>query len=338
MPIQRTALNFNRNGTPLSLTLDLDDQQFSQRLMLDHFQNNVIYEPETARIFEQILQPGDTFLDIGGHVGFFSMFAAMLVGPTGRVFTFEPEASNFQHLLHHIAINNFHHVFPLPWAVGHSSAVTELFINLDNDGGHAFWNPGLNSNNVKSGKTVTKRNVFAVALDDLFRGSAPGAIKLIKIDTEGNETHVLKGARQLLSNASVPAIIAEVNRFGLNNLQSSEVELREYMASLNYTSYALHMPLPVRFEPSQTLNTPYVFNLLFASPQMQKAVQNVWPQSVEEAAKRFAPSENPTDQPTAKSPDQPPAVQSPSADPVCELAEPPEVEPDPQPKSGDSSS
>jgi len=293
MPVQRITLTFNRPGGSTGLILDLDDQQFSQKLMLDYFGHNVIYEPETARMFEQLLQSGDTFLDIGGHVGFFSLFSAGLVGPTGRVFTFEPEQSNFNHLLHHIALNKFSQVLPLPWAVGNTTSVTNLFLNLDNDGGHALWDLARHPLLKKGlGKSVA-RPVFAIRLDDLFGQSQPGSVKLIKIDTEGNETNVIKGAVNFLRKAEVPAVICEINRFGLHQCGSEELELRTLMANLGYTSYALDRPLPRKLLPTQSLDTNFVFNLLFASPGLQQAVQENWPQSTEEADKRFpvAPAE-----------------------------------------------
>ena len=85
-----------------------------------------LYEPETSLPVDLLLQPGDTFIDIGGHVGLYSMLAAGLVGPTGRVYVFEPERANYAHLLTHIALNHFHHVFPFPWAVGHSTSIVDF--------------------------------------------------------------------------------------------------------------------------------------------------------------------------------------------------------------------
>ena len=48
------------------------------------------YEPETFRFFRENLHSGDTFLDIGAHIGLFTVLGARIVGPQGRVFSFEP--------------------------------------------------------------------------------------------------------------------------------------------------------------------------------------------------------------------------------------------------------
>src|SRR5256885_16942907 len=52
------------------------------------------YEPEVAQWFEQVVKPGMTVMDIGGHVGFYTLLAGELVGKTGKVFGFEPEPEN----------------------------------------------------------------------------------------------------------------------------------------------------------------------------------------------------------------------------------------------------
>jgi FkbM family methyltransferase len=272
------SVNINRPGLEREILLQLDPECFSQRLMLDCFRAGQLYEPETSLPVDLLLQPGDTFIDIGGHVGFFSMLAAGLVGPSGRVYVFEPERANYEHLLTHIALNNFHHVFPFPWAVGHPTAVVDFFTNADNDGGHALWDPGRHHFNQKSREQVSKHPVFLVSLDDIFGAAQPGFAKLIKIDTEGNEANILRGARNFLTRAQIPAVIAEVNHFGLAQLGSSEQEMRTLMTDIGYTTYALVGDLPVRLAPHESIQSNYVYNVLFANPQLQQMVADRWPQ------------------------------------------------------------
>jgi FkbM family methyltransferase len=278
MPHVAVSFNINRPGLERNIVLQLDPECFSQRLMLDYFYAGRLIEPETSALVDLLLQPGDTFIDIGGHIGFYSMLAAGLVGPTGRVYVFEPEHTNYAHLLTHIALNQCQHVFPFPWAVGDGTAVVDFFTNADNDGGHALWDPGRHPFNQKSRQQVSKEAVFLISLDDIFGSAQPGFAKLIKIDTEGNETHVLRGARHFLTRAQVPAVIAELNRFGLAQLGSSEQELRTLMTDLGYTTYALVGDLPVRLAPHESIQSSYVYNVLFANPQLQRIIADRWPQ------------------------------------------------------------
>ena len=89
------------------------------------------------------------------------------------------------------------------------------------------------------------------------------------------------GARKsapLLTRAQVPAVIAEVNRFGLAQLGLSEQELRTLMTDLGYTTYALVGDLPVRLAPHEPIQSSYIYNVLFANPQLQEMVADRWPQ------------------------------------------------------------
>ena len=86
MPPITARFTINRPGLERDIVLQLNPECFSQRLMLDYFRSGQLLEPETSTLVDMLLQPGDTFIDIGGHVGFYAMLAAGLVGPTGRVY------------------------------------------------------------------------------------------------------------------------------------------------------------------------------------------------------------------------------------------------------------
>lgn len=257
----------------------LDPEQMTQRAILNAFQAQQFYEPETTQLLATLLAPGDGFIDVGGHVGYFAMLAAALVGPGGRVLVFEPERANYQHILTHMAANDYHHVTPFPWAVGAERRVVEFFVNADNDGGHALWDPGRHPFNEKSRTAVTKVPTYQTSLDAVLPGAAPGSVKLVKIDVEGNEMQVLRGARELLRGAKVPAVVAEVNTFALQQQGASEPNMRTFMYQLGYVSYLPVQWPPVLLRPDQSYQSQYVYNLLFVSPELQARVAGQWPRS-----------------------------------------------------------
>ena len=279
MSLQQISLALNRNGAQRQIHFQLDPAQYSQRSLLETFSANRVCEPETIAVVSALLGPGDTFFDIGAHVGYFTLLAAEFVGQTGRVYAFEPERENYLHVLSHIALNRFENVIPFHWAVGEKSSVVDFYFNKDNDGGHALWDPGRHPFNKQSRESVSKSQVFRIKLDDLFAGASPGAAKLIKIDTEGNETNILRGAQNFLRSARVPAVIAEVNPFGLEQLGSNEREMRELMAGLGYVPYLLLREKPTRLAADQYFSSQGVFNLLFVGAELQQRVASEWPQS-----------------------------------------------------------
>ena len=250
------------------LTYLLDPAQMSQRIMLSDFAAGRLYESETSNFIGSILQPGDTFIDIGAHVGYFSMLAAALVGPTGTVFSFEPEPRNFAHLVEHIDVNDATNVRPMHMAVGAKPAVAEFFVNADNDGGHALWEVGRHPFNERTRAEPVSRKVYVTSLDSMFGDRDMSRLRAIKIDAEGAEFAILVGARDLLRRHPIPFVIAEVNRFGLESMGASERHLRGFMSDLGYETYLFQpgQTFVQRLRPDETPEANFVFNLLFRHP------------------------------------------------------------------------
>lgn len=251
------------------LTYRLDPAQMSQRIMLTDLSQGRLYESETSNFIGSILQPGDQFIDIGAHVGYFSMLASALVGATGAVYAFEPDTANYAHLLEHIALNAATNVRPLHMAVGAAPAVADFFVNSDNDGGHALWEVGRHPFNERSRQQPTTRKVFVTSLDHVLGNTDMSRLRAIKIDAEGAEFAVLVGARGILAKYRTPFIIAECNRFALESMGASESKLRGLMGDLGYETYLFQpgQSSAQRLQPDQTPETNCVFNLLFRHPE-----------------------------------------------------------------------
>ncbi len=269
MPRNDIALNLSSPHGPRRVVLSLDTEQMSQASMLGDFSRGQLYESETSNFLASVLEPADTFIDIGAHVGYFTMLGSAMVGEQGRVYAFEPERSNFDHLVEHAAINGFNNIIPLHMAVGAAPAIADFFVNADNDGGHALWEVGRHPYNERSrqGAPCT-RKVSVTSLDYFFANQDMRSLKAIKIDAEGAELSILLGARKLFARHSVPFIVAEVNRFGLESMGASEALLRASMSELGYETYLFQpgQSFLQRMRPEDTPETNYVFNVLFRHP------------------------------------------------------------------------
>lgn len=266
--LRTVSLTFGSNGTSREVVLKLDPAQMSQKIMLDCFDANQLYEWETSQFLATVLKPGDGFVDVGTHVGYFSMLAASLVGDSGKVISFEPDERNFAQLLDHVETNGFRHVKPVNAAVSDHSGKGEFHVNLDNDGGHALWNVGDHPFNEQSRNAPTTREVELVALDEVLAEFENGPPRVIKIDAEGAEHSVLKGARHYLSTTPVPFIIAEINHFGLEKMGTTEDALRGYMTDLGYETFAFDNENNrlVKLGEGDRVVSDYVFNLVFRHP------------------------------------------------------------------------
>lgn len=248
-----------------SVRLLLDPTITVQGEMIAALERGIGYEPETAQLLTGVLRPGDGFVDVGAHVGYFSSLAAALVGPEGRVWSFEPNRGNYEGLLRNIGHNGFGHVRPMHMAVGSRAGVVTLHANHDNDGGHALWDPRLHpANDATRASGGGEARVWMTTLDDELGELPPGRIRAMKVDVEGAEVGVLRGAMRMLERQRPEIVLLEVNRFGLQAMGSREQEMYTMMDRLGYELFAL---IPERNEvlpiaPGQMVQAQYVFNLL----------------------------------------------------------------------------
>jgi FkbM family methyltransferase len=153
-------------------------------------------------ILSQRLRPGMVFYDLGANIGLYSLLASRIVGPTGRVYSFEPDSEVAARLRSNIARNRFTNV-----------TITEAGV-WSSSGNQTFQAAGPSSPDkgtgtfVSDGRTAVGASVRCVALDDFIAGAPlPDAIKC---DVEGAEVEALHGARKLLET-SRPWIFCEIH-------------------------------------------------------------------------------------------------------------------------------
>ena len=241
-----------------TLTFRLDPESVVQSAMLEDLRG-AGYEPATWNTIRETLRPGDRAVDVGAHVGVLTCLMAASVGPTGYVDAFEPDPVNRARLAYHVIENGLASWVTIhPNAVGESMRTVTFYRCAYNDGGHARWNPAQLPANVESQRCPSASAVQMVSLDD----AVSGPVRLIKSDTEGGELGVFRGAKRLL--AAHPVIIAEIHRFGLQQLGGSEGELRAFLRDYGYVEAVLDTDgrvIPVT--PADTVMGPNVFNLRF---------------------------------------------------------------------------
>ncbi|MBM4193508.1 MAG: FkbM family methyltransferase [Gemmatimonadetes bacterium] len=262
-PYSRLSICLHTPSGESELQFEFDETSEVQRAMRDALASGAFYEPETTMLLLTILRPGDTFVDVGGHVGYFSVVGSAVVGEQGRVITFEPAPSNHERLLHHLALNGCSNVLPLPLAVGERPGPVTLHLNSDNDGGHALWDVRAHPLNDKSRARPRSASVWLTRIADVV-GNRP--VRAMKMDIEGSEFAALAGARALLEGAEgVPFVIAEINRGALNALGASEERLRAMMDELGYDTWVIRLTEPQlqKIDPGVTVTSDFVFNVLF---------------------------------------------------------------------------
>jgi FkbM family methyltransferase len=145
-------------------------------------------DPDTASFLSAFLKPGMVFVDVGANIGEYTLRAARLVGPAGDVHAFEPSPASFTLLQANVAQNGYENVAAVRAALGDSNGTVSLRIEED---------PSLNRLDlVSETQPVPCITVDSFRLDSYW---APQnrRIDLIKLDVEGAELLVLRGAERL---------------------------------------------------------------------------------------------------------------------------------------------
>jgi len=161
------------------------------------------YEPATTRLFQETLQPGMVVIDIGAHVGYYTLLAAKLVGPTGKIYAFEPEPGNNETLNKNIELNKYSNIEAIRMAMSDKEGNATMYLTSLDSGRHSLFQHDL----PKRGNTV----VETTTLDRFWESTEWPRIDLIKIDVEGSEVAVLDGMTRMLEGLPRLKIIIEFN-------------------------------------------------------------------------------------------------------------------------------
>jgi len=182
------------------------------------------YEKGTLDVIGKILQKGDVFVDVGANIGLMSIYASGKVGHQGSVIAFEPNPKTRMMLEDNIALNNIQHIKVEPFALSNATKKSRIYDRWDVNRGAASL--------IKPANPTDAYDIEEIKFSDYF--DANQQIKLIKIDVEGYELNVLKGASQFIAaTASPPALIVEFSSDRENTFGKDTYPLFSFLNELN---------------------------------------------------------------------------------------------------------
>lgn len=183
----------------------------------------------TERAFvESFLLPGMTVLDIGAHHGFYTLLASRKVGPAGEVLAIEASPRERRKLNLHLRINRCKNVQVESRGLGETEGDAELYLVKEGQSGcNSLRKPEIPD----STEAVPVR---IVRLDNILRDHQIEKVDFVKLDVEGAELSVLKGAPQLLTNRPRPAILVEVQDIRTKPWGYCAREIIRYLAAVDY--------------------------------------------------------------------------------------------------------
>ncbi|MEX0825856.1 MAG: FkbM family methyltransferase [Acidimicrobiia bacterium] len=169
-----------------------------------------IWEAASTKVFKSIVHPGDTVVDIGAHLGYFTIMASKAVGNDGRVHAFEPDRRSRALLAKNIEANQATNVALLPYAIGNTTANQVHRLNA----------------------AAPLTRLDTVRLDDYFE---PGdTVDVVKLDIDGGEIEALDGMRRLVRTSPHVHLLIEHDPWQQRVSNRSTEELHHQLASLGF--------------------------------------------------------------------------------------------------------
>lgn len=144
------------------------------------------YEPEQTAQFVRWIGPGATVIDVGAHVGYYTLLASMLAGEKGSVWAFEPEPTNAAFLRQHMYLNHCSNVHVEELAVSNATGRARFICGKGSGTGHLDVGGDMEVRTIRLSEFCEERGINPDAL---------------KIDVEGAEVDVLEGAREVIARS-----------------------------------------------------------------------------------------------------------------------------------------
>ena len=190
---------------------------------------NGIHEKIITNLIKKEIHSGDVVLDIGAHIGYYTLQFANLVGSTGKVYAFEPEPKNFELLKKNVQINKHDNVVLIQKIVSDKDGIVEFFISkFDSIGNKLF----------KSNEAGSSIKIESTTLDEYFK-DLKKKIDFIKMDIQGGEGKAILGMKNLLKENKNLKIIQEWWPDALKQNNTNPEDHLKFLQHIGYKIYEL---------------------------------------------------------------------------------------------------
>jgi FkbM family methyltransferase len=185
------------------------------------------FEPAETALLRTLVTPGETLLDLGANVGYYTLLLSGLA-KEGAVYAFEPDPGNFRLLTRNVELNDLHNVTLVRKAVSDFNGQARLYLAGYNQGDHRLFDSGDGRSSVC---------VDVVRLDD-FLADRPGRIGFVKMDIQGCEARALAGMAGILDTHR-PDILMEFWPAGIRMSGQDPQQTLERLAERGYGIHSL---------------------------------------------------------------------------------------------------
>lgn len=205
----------------------------NQKIYLDYNDSlclslNKKYEFLEYSLIRKYLQKDNVVFDIGAHIGYYTLNFASLVGDKGKVFSFEPNPTNFTLLKKNVEINNHNNVNLFQKAISNFNGNIRLYISDFSSGMHRIHESKFCNDFIE---------IESVRLDDFVKNHEIKKIDFLKIDVEGAEFDVLKGMTNIIHNNKSLKILVEFSPYSITEHGSDPIEFLKNLINHGFQLY-----------------------------------------------------------------------------------------------------
>ena len=147
------------------------------------------FEPVETEIVKKEIKENDIVLDVGANIGYYSLIFAQLIGKSGKVYSFEPDPTNFEILKKNILVNKHENVILENKAVSNKEGNLKLYLSTENNGMHRIYPSKWCKESI---------DINSIKIDNYFNKNQK--IDFIKLDIEGAEYDALLGMESIIQN------------------------------------------------------------------------------------------------------------------------------------------
>jgi FkbM family methyltransferase len=227
IPRQETFIQLCVHGH--SLTYSAADLRHAPQILLDE------YEPESTKFLQSFLREGMLFVDVGAHVGIYTLVAASAVRPSGQVISFEPNPRVREMLTNNVAKNHFERMVTIvPAAVSNQKRSRLLYLGQSDSGRTSLY--------PTPGESIEAIEVEATTLDAFFQSVGWPSIHLIKMDIEGEERFALDGMKEVSLRNPMLKLIIEFNPIAMRASGTNPGSYFEAIQRCGFTRVSLLGP------------------------------------------------------------------------------------------------
>lgn len=224
----------------LKIYLNLDDPRMLQ------VPNELEEISGEGSFLRRYLQEGDTFLDIGSNHGSFSVAAASFLGPTGKIYAFEPQPQLNRLVQESLRANEAPDFQVFALACSDREGEAQFFVPRSSSGQAGLH---FRFSAAAAHETITVR---LTRLDDLISNHLITGQPFIKLDVEGNELAVLKGAKQFLTTYK-PSIYIEINPRAMAAANTTTTQLFNLLTEIGFNGYSIPEDVQKKILPLENL-------------------------------------------------------------------------------------